>query len=96
MAGSERESNSAPSSQPVDSFAQDWLEQRLGTGNPQTSESRSQAGRASMPQPTGISTVVGISASSGDGVDLLLQALQQEITNAVGSLNYREGYMITR
>jgi hypothetical protein len=95
VAGSRTDSNSASSSQP-DSFAQEWLEQRFGTGNPEIRNSRSQAGNASVPQPKGISTVIGISASTGAGVDLLLQAVQQEITNAVGSLNQREGYMITR
>jgi len=54
------------------------------------------AGDAKSPQPTGVRSVVGISARAGEGVDLLLQALQREVTNAVGRLGQGEGYMITR
>ena len=44
----------------------------------------------------GFSKVIGLSASTGQGLDLLLASLQEEITKVTGTQDMGEGYMITR
>ena len=43
-----------------------------------------------------VATVIGLSASKGEGLDILLDSLHQKVTETTGSADQGEGYMITR
>lgn len=49
-----------------------------------------------LPAWHGIKDLLGISAGSGDGIDLLIGVLEYSVAEILGSSNLAEGQMITR
>ena len=51
---------------------------------------------AKMGEKAAVAAVIGLSASKGEGLDILLDSLQKKVTETTGSADQGEGYMITR
>ena len=84
-----------------------WLQRRLqswnidlaGQLNPQTKLSLGEGNAsfvATLGDSAAVAAVIGLSASRGEGLDILLDSLQQKVTETTGSADQGEGYMITR
>lgn len=85
-----------------DGDAVSWLRNRLGVETSDFLERR-QRGQTLDEAPSGasqgrlaVSDVLGISAGSGEGLDLLLDVLEKRVADVAGRVDLAEGYMITR
>ena len=94
----------------LSTLTSEWLEQRLGGLQPSNGQGLQSVAGVKLGKDSAsfvlhspsslaqhrILQVFGLSASSGQGLELLLESLQDQIASSTGTSPEGEGYMITR